>query len=75
MKKSWPHLKRSLILVKKGGKKRKVASEEDIGDYFESDSDQQGSPTYAEIGDSSSDGSEGNGVFYLLIDYFMHIMS
>jgi len=52
-----------------------VVSEEDIGDYFESDSDQQGSPTYAEIGDNSSDGSEGNGVFYLLIDYFMHIMS
>jgi hypothetical protein len=43
---------------KKGGKKRKVVFEEDIEDYFESDSDQQGSPTYAESGDSSSDDSE-----------------
>ena len=67
--------KKKLDFGKKGGKKRKVASEEDIGDYFESDSDQQGSPTYAVSGDNSSDGSEGNGVFYLLIDYFMHIMS
>jgi hypothetical protein len=50
--------KKKLDFGKKGGNKRKVVSEEDIEDYFESDSDKQGSPTYAESGDSSSDDCE-----------------
>lgn len=49
---------------KKCGKKRKKGfEEEDLLDGSESDSDQQGSPTYAESGDSSSANSEGNGQF------------
>ena len=35
----------------------------DIFSDYESESDQQGSPVYAESGESSSDDSEGNGKF------------
>jgi len=44
----------------KRGKKRKEEFEDIFSDY-ESESDQQGSPVYAESGESSSDDSEGNG--------------
>ena len=47
----------------KWGKKRKEGFEEDIFSDYESESDQQGSPVYAESGESSSDDSEGNGKF------------
>jgi len=46
----------------KRGKKRKEEFEDIFSDY-ESESDQQGSPIYAELGESSSDDSEGNGKF------------
>jgi len=46
----------------KRGKKRKEEFEDIFSDY-ESESDQQGSPVYAESGESSSDDSEGNGKF------------
>ena len=46
----------------KRGKKRKEEFEDIFSDY-ESESDQQGSPVYAESGESSFDDSEGNDKF------------
>ncbi|CAN6319548.1 unnamed protein product, partial [Urochloa humidicola] len=51
-------------ISRKRGKKRKEGfeeEEEEIASDFESESDQQGSPIYAESGESRSDGSEGDG--------------
>jgi len=45
----------------KRGKKRKEGFEDDIFSDYESEPDQQGSPVYAESGESSFDDSEGNG--------------
>ncbi|CAN6198019.1 unnamed protein product [Urochloa humidicola] len=45
----------------KRGKKRKEGFEEEEASDFESQSDQQGSPIYAESEESRSDGSEGDG--------------
>lgn len=59
-----------LLFPKKRGKKRRLAyeeeEEEDFADDVESDS-AQGSPTYVESGDSSSDDGGDNGEFSVLI--------
>jgi len=50
----------------KRGKKRKDGFEEDIFSDHESESDQQGSPVYAESGESSCDDIEDNDEFNFL---------
>ena len=55
----------------KWGKKRKEGFEEDIFSYCESELDQQGSPVYAESGESSCDDSEGNGEFNVLMGFYI----
>ena len=59
-----------LLFPKKCGKKRRFAfeeeEEEDFADDVESDS-AQGSPTYVESGDNSSDDGGDNGEFSVLI--------
>lgn len=63
-------------MIKNGNNKRKVVFEKDIGDDIEDNSsDQQGSPSYVESEDNSSDDSECNGALNLLFVYFMHILS
>jgi len=53
----------------KRGKKRKDGFEEDIFSDHESESDQQGSPVYAESGESSCDDIEDNDEFNFFMGF------